>query len=255
MAVDRFELADYLNNELRIFDYQDYGPNGLQVEGSDTIRKIAFAVSATRYSINQAFDHKADALIVHHGLIWKFNSLATITGPYFQRVAPSIRGNINLFGYHLPLDGNMEFGNARCIADILSMRNLSGFGKNGLNFIGVKGDLSIPLSAEELSLVLEKATGRFVHVSIPEERKKINSLGIITGGASDEWKLALQEGLDAYVTGEMSEHHWNESKEAGIAMFAAGHYATEQFGIQRLQKIVENRFDVKTFFIKEQNPA
>lgn len=256
MSIGKSELEKQLKTWLQPELYEDYCPNGLQIEGKEQIKKIAFAVSATRESVEKAVKANADCLIVHHGLFWKFHGTRPLTGAFYHRVAPLLKHDISLFGFHLPLDAHLEFGNAKALADLLELQNISPFGLYKKTYIGVKGEFKTALSAHELSQILKAKLNRDVLVAIPNEQKPIRHIGIITGGARDEWQLSLQEGLDAYLTGEMSEHHYHESRESGITMFAAGHHATEKFGIQRLKEKIESHFkDVETIFFDSDNPA
>lgn len=251
------KLTEWLNPDL----FDDYCPNGLQIEGKKEIRKIAFAVSATLESIELAIENQADALIVHHGLFWKFHGTKPLTGAFYKRVAPLIKNNINLFGYHLPLDGHFELGNARALGEKLGLTNFEPFGLYKKSFIGIKGDLAKPQTGEEFAFFLQEELQRTPFYSIPDpknfpDKKIIRNIGIITGAAKDDWSLSLKEGLDAYLTGEMSEHHYHESRESGIAMFAAGHHVTEKFGIQALMKKIQSNYsNIETFFIDSTNPA
>lgn len=252
----REELESYLKTLFRPELFDDYCPNGLQVEGSETIKKIVFSVSATRVSAEFAAKNKADALIVHHGLFWKFHGTKTLTGPFFKRVAPLIKNNINLFGYHLPLDSHPEIGNAASLARMLELQNLSPFGQYKGAFTGIAGELVQSLSGEALKVLLEKKLNHNVLYSRPEETGPIKKIGIITGGANSEWREALKNGYDAYITGEMSEHDFHESREAGIHMFAGGHHATEKFGIQSLMSHLQEKFpDCEYVFLDSENPA
>lgn len=256
--IDQRTLVNKLNNLLDTKNYQDYGPNGLQIEGKTEIKKIAFAVSATEYSVNQAVDKNADMLIVHHGLFWKFHGAKTLTGAFFKRVAPLIKNNISLIGYHLPLDGHIEYGNASAIARKLNLNSLEAFGDYKGSPTGVKAKFSTPLTALELKTKLEKILNHSILLSTPDENAKIGSIGIITGGANSEWRMAKAHGLDAYLTGEMSEHDWHEAKEDGIHFFAGGHNATEQFGVQELMKYIAEEFkdsNLELEYIHSPNPA
>lgn len=256
MSILKSELEKQLKIWLQPEVFEDYCPNGLQIEGKEKIQKIAFAVSATKESVDKAVLAKADCLIVHHGLFWKFHGTRPLTGAFYHRVSPLLKNDISLFGYHLPLDANLEFGNAKALADLLDLQNISPFGLYKKTYIGVKGEFKSPIDARELSTVLQTKLQRNILVAIPEEAKLISNIGIITGGARDEWQLSLQDGLDAYLTGEMSEHHYHESRESGITMYAAGHHATEKFGIQRLKSKIESHFkDVETIFFDSENPA
>ncbi len=250
------ELTKYLNQLLYITDYQDYGPNGLQIEGTNNIKKIAFAVSATADSINQAVKLQADALIVHHGLFWKFHGPKTITKSFYKRVAPLIKNDINLYGYHLPLDGHIELGNAASIAHKIGLEKLQPFGDHKGMPTGVKGSFAKNISPKELKQILKKTLDHeIIHNNLATE---IKNLGIITGGANSNWKDCLAHNLDAYLTGEISEHDWHESQEAEIHFFAGGHNATEQFGVQSLLEHLHTRFqanELDFFFIPSANPA
>ncbi|ATH07642.1 Nif3-like dinuclear metal center hexameric protein [Halobacteriovorax marinus] len=254
-VVKRKDLEKFLNNLLNIYEYQDYGPNGLQVEGVDEVSKVAFAVSATRHSINEAAKNGANALIVHHGLFWKFHGTRALKGPFAKRVFPLVRNEINLFGYHLPLDAHLEVGNAAGIAKLLKMTDVTPFGDYKGSPTGLRGKLPKKYKREELAKELESILNHKVIFSIPQEQEEIRTLAIITGGANSEWAGAMRLGLDAYLTGEMSEHDWHESAEGGVTMFAGGHNATEQFGVQLLMKEVEREFGLECFFIESQNPA
>lgn len=254
MAVSRSELEKFLNNLLAIKTYDDYGPNGLQIEGNESLKKVAFAVSATKDSIQKAIESGADTLIVHHGLFWKFHGTRALVGPFAKRVLPLVRANINLFGYHLPLDGHIEIGNAATIAKKIGLTNLQPFGDYKGAPTGVKGEFSEAQDASTLRAQLENILSHNVlHSNV--ENKAIKTMGIITGGANSEWFLAMKEGLDSYLTGEMSEHDWHESKEAEVHMFAGGHNATESFGIQALMAKVEKEFGLECIFIPSPNPA
>lgn len=253
--MNKKELQNYLNELLQPSLFKDYGPNGLQIDGKDNIKKIAFAVSATKASVAKAVSEKADALIVHHGLFWKFHGVRTITGPFANRVKPLIQNDINLFGYHLPLDAHMEVGNAASVASLLSMNELKPFGDYKGVPTGVSGKFTQGIKVSDLQKKLEEVLDHSVLLSSHNPNQVINSLGIITGGANGDWVHCLSENVDAYLTGEMSEHDWHEAQESEIHMFAGGHHATEQFGVQSLMKKISEDFDVETFYIDSSNPA
>jgi dinuclear metal center YbgI/SA1388 family protein len=250
------ELVKYLNKYLCIYDFNDYGPNGVHVEGKAEVSKIAFAVSATKYSIEQAVNLGADMLIVHHGLFWKFHGTKTITGAFANRVKPLIKNDINLLSYHLPLDAHMDVGNAAGIANRLDMKDLKPFGDHKGSPTGIKGKLESPVSAKELSIKLKTLLNHNIMMSTYNEEEIVKSIGIITGGANSDWIMAQREGLDCYITGEMSEHDWHEAKESNMHFLAGGHNATEQFGVQDLLKHVHENFEaLELFYIPSENPA
>lgn len=248
------ELAKFLNNHLNIYDYQDYGPNGLQIEGSSEISKIAFAVSAQRDSIEKTVEMGANAMIVHHGLFWKFHGVRTVTGSFAKRVKPLIKNDINLFGYHLPLDAHLEDGNAAGIAKRLGLKDLAPYGDHKGMPTGLQGRFERPLSPSELKDLLKNILNHDIIHSEPND-EKISSMGIITGGANSDWRYCVREGLDAYLTGEMSEHDWHESREEGIHFFAGGHNATERFGVLALKDLIEEKYGIECVFIDSPNPA
>lgn len=253
-TVSARDLAKFLNKHLNIYEYQDYGPNGLQIEGKSEISKIAFAVSAQRDSIEKAVAMGADAMVVHHGLFWKFHGVRTVTGSFAKRVKPLIQNDINLFGYHLPLDAHIEDGNAAGIAKALGLKDLRPYGDHKGMPTGVQGKFETPLAPSELKSLLKKVLNHEIIHSEPND-EKISSMGIITGGANSDWRYCVKEGLDAYLTGEMSEHDWHESREEEIHFFAGGHNATERFGVLSLKDLIENKFGVECAFIDSDNPA
>lgn len=249
------ELASYINDLLKIYEFDDYGPNGLQIEGANKIDKVALAVSATKESIDQAIEKGVQALIVHHGLFWKFHGPKTITGPFAKRVIPLIKNEINLLAYHLPLDGHATLGNAASIAQRLGLSDLTPFGTHKKSTIGIQGNFKNPILPGNLKKNLETILNHNVIAASANKNTPIKNIGIITGGANAEWTTSVTENLDAYLTGEISEHDWHESQEAGIHMFAGGHYATEQFGIQSLMENIQQKLAVECLYISSQNPA
>lgn len=253
--VQRIEIENYINTLLSPSLFDDYCPNGLQVEGTNEVKRIAFAVSATRDSILKAAEGGADTLIVHHGILWKYHGTRTITGPFHKRIAPLIQNNMNLLGYHLPLDAHFEIGNAACVAKRLPLENLETFAPYKKVPIGIKGRLTTPMKVSEFRKIIKNVLNHEVIMATPSEEKIISSLGIITGGASGSWTEAVNDNLDAFLTGEISEHAWNDSQESNVTMYAGGHYATELFGIQELMKKIKENFAVETFFIESENPV
>jgi len=255
MPVDRVELEQFLADLLCISEFEDYGPNGLQIEGCDEIKTIAFSVSATRDSIQHAIEQGAEALIVHHGLFWNFHGVRPLTGAFAQRVLPLIRAELNLFAYHLPLDAHPLLGNAATLASGLGLIEQQRFGCFKGCPTGVQGRLTVPISGSELKQKLVEIVSHSVLHADPGDDRRVRHIGIITGGANGDWKLAVDEGLDAYITGEMSEHDWHEAREAGIHMLAAGHHASEEGGVKALMANLSDRFELQTFYIPSDNPA
>lgn len=256
MTQKRDQIIQYLNQLLNPMVFEDYGSNGLQIEGKESIEKLAFAVSATQDSIKKAIDWNADGLIAHHGTFWKSQGARTITGAWGERIKLCIKNDLNLIAYHLPLDAHPEIGNAAALAKSLGFINLVPFALYKKQPLGIKGELSNSLTARELKLKLENILNHQVILATPNENAKIKTIGIVTGGANNEWGHALNENLDAYLTGEISEYNWHDSIEAGIHFFAGGHHATERFGIRALMEKMKKDFpDLEVQFFDSENPA
>ena len=167
--MNRLDLESFINNLLKPELFEDYCPNGLQIEGKDEIKKIVFAVSATKESIDFSVENKADALVVHHGLFWKFHGTKTITGPFSKRVKPLIQNDINLFGYHLPLDGHESLGNAASLAKLLELEECSPFGIYKGCATGVKGVFKQAIDSKTLIKNLTAITNHSVLYSNPAD--------------------------------------------------------------------------------------
>ena len=255
VTVTRQQLDAYLDELLRPGDFNDYGPNGLQVEGAPKISRVAFAVSATAESIAAAGEQHAEALVVHHGLFWEFHGARPIIGPFAARIRPLIKNDINLFAYHLPLDAHPFVGNNAVLCRELGIQDLTPFGEFKGSEIGFGGVLPAPVSASALQKQLASILDHDVILASPDETAQIESVGVITGGASNEWTQAQAAGFDAYVTGEISEHNWHEAREAGMHFFAGGHNATERFGVQALMQQIQSYFSLDCFYIPSPNPA
>lgn len=256
MPTNRQQIDSYLDELLRPSEFQDYGPNGLQIEGKEAIRRLAFAVSATADSVARTVEWQADALIVHHGLFWKFHGVRPIVGPFARRVSPLVRAEVNLFGFHLPLDANLDIGNAAGIARRLALQDVQPFGDHEGMPTGVSGRLPTAPTAEVLQAQLADTLEHDVVLSSPDSSAKIQTLGIITGGANGAWVEAHRAGLDAFLTGEMSEHDWHEAKESGVHMFAGGHNATESFGVQDLMARMGEDFpEIEMIYLPSLNPT
>ncbi|MFY7993183.1 MAG: Nif3-like dinuclear metal center hexameric protein [Bacteriovoracaceae bacterium] len=253
--ISQAQLHQYINQLLSSAQFEDYCPNGLQVEGKKEIKKIAFAVSATQESIDSAIQWGADALVVHHGIFWKYAGARPVTGAWGERVKRLIKNDINLYGYHLPLDAHIEVGNAATLARLIDLTELAPFGEYKRQPLGVKGIFKTPLQAKDLKSKLEGILSHEVKLATPDENATIRTMGIITGGANNEWTEAMKAGLDSYLTGEISEYNWHDAKEAGIHYFAGGHHATEKFGIQSLMKKIELELKLDCRFFDSLNPA
>lgn len=247
-------LTDHLNSIYKTHSYKDYGPNGLQIEGKNEINKIGLSVSATKESIEHAVENNCDALIVHHGLFWKFHGPRAIKGSFAKRVIPLIKNEINLYGFHLPMDGHPELGNAAFIAKLLGAEISGGFGDYEGMPTGVKVKFKSGIKPNALKEALQQKLNHSIIHSCPND-ELIHGLGIITGGANGGWRECLRENLDAYLTGEISEHDYHEAKEEGIHFYAGGHHATERGGVLQLKDHLQSKFNLECVFFDSNNPA
>jgi dinuclear metal center YbgI/SA1388 family protein len=256
MSLGQNDLLQYLNQQMNPQLFEDYAPNGLQIEGAKSLNKLAFAVSATQESIKAALNWGAEGLIVHHGVFWKYQGARTVTGAWGERLKLCIRNDLNLYAYHLPLDAHSEFGNAVALANKVGLKNLAPFALHKKQPMGTKGELTQALTVKDFKLKLEQVLDHPVIVASGDETKLMKTVGIITGGANNDWVKAMDDGLDAYLTGEISEYNWHDAKEAGVHYFAGGHHATERFGIQSLMDKMKKDFpNIEVKFFDSLNPA
>ncbi len=252
-VASRDDVISYCDDLLEISAYGDYGPNGLQVPGSREVSRVATAVSAHLASIEAAADAGADLLLTHHGLFWDFHPRA-LTGPMTARLKAAFAADLSIAGYHLPLDGHPEIGNNALLLRQLGFEPSPGLiGAAKGRHIGAVGRRAEPIPASEFFELVGSELGRdpLVFDAGPEE---IRTIGIVTGSAASDIHEAIGLGLDAYLTGEPSEHVMADAREGGIHFIAAGHYATEICGIRKLGELVADRFDVTHEFIDIPNP-
>ena len=246
------QLEKYLNSYLKADDFTDYCPNGLQVEGKSDIKKIVTAVSASIELFNKAIKQKADAIIVHHGIIWNYER-PIYKGSYRKRVKILLDNNINLFAYHLPLDAHPVVGNNAQLAKLLGLKSCKPFGDHKGQIIGIKGKIA-KTTKEKFFKKVESVVLRELLV-FPYGPKSITNVGIVSGGAQKEFSQAITENLDAYITGEVSEHIKYLSQEEGVHYISAGHYATEKFGVKALGNHLKNKYKIDVEFIDIPNPV
>lgn len=252
-AVSRDQLAAYLDAYLDAGKGRDFGPNGLQVEGREEVRKVVTGVSACQELFERARAAGADAVLVHHGIFWE-GLPRTLTGFQFRRVAELIRSGMSLLAYHLPLDRHPELGNNAVAAQAFGLDKIEPFALYEGLPVGFKGRFPTPLPAAELAALCRQVFGQeplaFLHGPDP-----VRTLGIVSGGGQREVYDAIAERLDAYVTGEVSEWVMNVVREAGIHYLAAGHYATERLGVRALGEHLRQRFGLDVEFIDVPNPV
>ncbi|NLI09840.1 MAG: Nif3-like dinuclear metal center hexameric protein [Elusimicrobia bacterium] len=247
----RDKLLSFLEGELKSFNFEDSSKNGLQVEGKKNIKSVLFSVSASLSLIRKAAELKADAIIVHHGLLW--GKEERIEGVYAQKIKILLENEINFFAWHLPLDANKKYGNNIKIINLFGPSKIYPFGIYGKNKIGFKAILKKELSlSEACSIIKEKINDKALILKFGP--KKIRKIAAVSGGGQGLISQAVQEGADLYITGEASEYCYETSRENNLNFAAAGHYASEKFGVKALQELVSKKFKLKTYFYDSQNP-
>ena len=251
------ELEQILDTKLNAKQIADYAPNGLQVEGRKHIQKIVTGVTATFPLIEKAIELNADAILVHHGYFWK-SETPCIRGMKGKRIKQLLIHDINLFGYHLPLDIHPQLGNNAQLANYLGVHNLVGL-EDKPNSIPVYGELETPISAKEMAARIEKALNRKPTVCdefiADYPHKLIKTVAICTGGGQGYIDLAAAKGIDAFITGEISEQTTHSAREQGIYFFAAGHHATERDGVKALGEWLAKEYQLDVTFVDIDNPA
>jgi dinuclear metal center YbgI/SA1388 family protein len=248
------EVVDYTNTLLAVGHFQDYCPNGLQVEGRPEVGLLVSGVTASQALIEAAITAGADAVLVHHGYFWKGED-PCITGMKRLRLQRLLGAKTSLLAYHLPLDAHPELGNNAQLARVLGLETRGTFGGDdggaGLVHYGYPEPA---MEAAALAAHISRALGR-APLHIPGGRDLIHSVGWCTGAAQSWIEAAAKRGLDAFISGEISEQTVHVARECGIHYFAAGHHATERFGVQALGDHLADRFAIAHRFIDIENPV
>ncbi|MCL2021403.1 MAG: Nif3-like dinuclear metal center hexameric protein [Betaproteobacteria bacterium] len=253
--MERDELARLLDNLLESAKFEDYSPNGLQVEGRAEIRRVITGVTASQALLDEAVRRNADAVIVHHGLFWRGDS-SVVLGYRKRRLAALLKHDINLFAYHLPLDAHPDLGNNAQWGRAMNWQIEGSFGRQSL---GLYGRLPTPCSLRSLSLRLEEVLLRPPLVVAPEntrrEERLLSRLAWCSGGAQDYIEAAVALGVDAFLSGEISEQTPHVALESGMAYLACGHHASERFGPMALASWLSEHADIACEFVDYPNPA
>lgn len=248
----RDHMLALLDQELATDRFQDYSPNGLQVEGREKIRRVVTGVTACQALIDAAIVEEADAILVHHGYFWKGED-QRVRGMKKQRLQTLLRHDINLFAYHLPLDAHPTLGNNVQLARRLGLVVEGGMDDKA-HPLGNVGRLESPMSGADFASHVEAVLGRApLHVGDPGD--EIETLGWCTGAAQGFITRAQQLGVDAYLSGEISEPTTHFARETGIHYYAAGHHATERYGVQALGEWLNEQAGVECIFIDIDNPV
>jgi dinuclear metal center YbgI/SA1388 family protein len=243
------ELIDHLDRLLAIDEFRDYGPNGLQVPGPTEVQTVVTGVSANGPLVDAAVAEGAGLVVVHHGLFWRGDP-QQITPLLHRRLKPLIVNDVALAAYHLPLDAHLEHGNNALLAAALHADDVERFAD-----VGVRVRFPEPgLTIGELTARVRDAVGGREPLVVDAGPERIRTLGIVSGSASDDMLAAIDLGLDAFLTGEPAERAYSIATDAGIHFLAAGHHATETFGVRRLGELLAQRFGVRHVYVDVPNP-
>jgi len=244
------ELTHYTQQLMQVERFKDYCPNGLQVEGRITIGKIVTGVTASMALLEAAHKAGADLVLVHHGYFWK-NEAPVVVGIKQRRIKFLLAHDINLMAYHLPLDAHGEFGNNVQLGKLLGFNTQSYVGVDNL-IASTELEDELPLS--EVVLLIERSLRRNVMV-IGDPARAVKKIAWCTGAAQGYIDQAIGLGVDLFISGEISEQTTHQSLESGVAYIAAGHHATERYGVQALGNHLAEKFNLEHEFIDIHNPV
>jgi dinuclear metal center YbgI/SA1388 family protein len=242
------QLMQFLDELLTPEAFEDLGPNGLQVPGAADVDRVVTGVTAQRALFERAVAEQAQLVLVHHGLFWRFNPVG-LTPLLAERLRPLFKHDIALAAYHLPLDAHPEVGNNALLAEALGAS-----GHVPFTDVGRGATFAEPVAAAELFARVAAVTGREPLV-FDAGPPRVRRIAIVSGGAASRLDQAIAEGYDAFLTGEPKENVMADAREAGIHFIAAGHYATETFGVRRLGELLAQRFGVDHVWVDLPNPV
>ena len=250
-SVTREALTQTLDELLKPESFKDYCPNGLQVEGRPEIATLVCGVTANQALLDLAVAEGADAILVHHGWFWRGES-GVVTGIKRQRLKTLLTHDINLYAYHLPLDAHPQLGNNAGLAQAAGWVQTAAFGEQNLGCLGT------PRSGATIASIaadLEQAVGRPPFVLAESLDQPVRRLAWCTGGAQSYFEAAIAAGADAFVTGEVSEPMVHLARETGVAYLAAGHHATERFGVQALGQLLAEQLGIRVRYLEVDSPV
>lgn len=248
--MQRSDLQRYLDELLQVDRYRDYCPNGLQVEGRSEVRSVVTGVTASQALLDAAVARNADAIVVHHGYFWRGED-GRITGIRKSRLATLLTRDINLFAYHLPLDAHADLGNNVQLARLMDWSVSGRFADQDIGFLGEVGTAS---DADAIARELQERLQRPAMVVGPGTRP-VRRIAWCTGAAQTLFEHAVAAGADLFVSGEISEQTVHLARESGVPYIAAGHHATERYGIRALGTHLAQRFDIECAFVDVDNPV
>ena len=248
-----YEILDHLESLLAPSRFDDYGPNGLQIPGRETVETIATGVSANAELFERAHAQGADLVLVHHGLLWA-GPPRPLDRAAKRRLQLLFDTDMSLAAYHLPLDGHLQHGNNALLAAAIGCESWEPFGGHKGATIGVAGRLpGAGIAPDDLVTRVREATQR-EPLAFTDGAERVRTVGIVSGAGADYLEEAIAARLDAFVTGEPIERVMSRAREAGVHFLAAGHYATETFGVRRLGDLLAAAFGVRHVFIDVPNP-
>lgn len=249
---DRDAIISAIGAELRSGEFRDSSLNGLQVEGSRTVKKAAFGVSASLAFIRAAARWGADLAVVHHGLLW--DKTFALKGPAREKISALLEADMSLAAWHLPLDAHPRLGNNAVILSWLGAAKAEPFGVYDGRPIGFKARLKkpLPLAAVKDALFARAGSRALTFAFGPDP---VRTAGVVSGGAASMFAQACDEGLDLYITGEANEPAQETARERGANFIAAGHYNSEKAGVRALAAWTERKFKIKTAFLDVPNPV
>ncbi len=246
----RDELRTYLDNLLDSARFRDYCPNGLQVEGRAEVSRVVCGVSASLALVDAAVARGADAILVHHGWFWKSED-GRVTGYRRNRLAALLASDISLFGYHLPLDAHAELGNNAQLAKRMGWTTTGRFAEQDIGFVGTPAAVS---TAAAIAAALEAVLGR-QPLLVGDGERQVARIAWCSGGAQGYFEQAVAAGAELYVSGEISENTVHLARETGVPYIAAGHHATERYGVMALAAHLREHCGLDCEYVEVDNPV
>ena len=251
--MNHLELECLLDQLLEPRQFKDYAPNGLQVEGRAEVRRVVTGVTACQALLDAALELEADAILVHHGYFWG-NEAPAIRGMKKRRLQTLLQHDINLYAYHLPLDAHPELGNNAQLARLLDIQVTGPLEQDNPRSLVLTGELAEPLSASEFVTRLQETLGR-VPLHCAGGPDEIRTVAWCSGGGQGYLELAAKAGIDAFFSGEVSEQTYHVAREMGTHFFAAGHHATERYGVKALGEWLAREHGLDVTFVDIDNPV
>ena len=252
---ERDAIIEFLDDLLDSPAFEDYGPNGLQVPGSDDVAKVVTAVSAHQELFERAAASGAQMVLCHHGIFWGKGN-GPIDARMKRRLKTLFDADLSLAAYHLPLDAHAVVGNNALICRELGFEPAAQFATTHGRAIGWIGDALLePVPLDDLLARCRTTFGRDDVLHFPGGPERVAKLGVVSGGGDSFFAEAIERGVDAFVSGEPSEPAMADAREAGVHFIAAGHWASETFGIKRLGELLAEEFGVEHEFAAIPNPV